>query len=89
MVCWGTVCTLICLTKNYTGLILVRLFLGVTEAGLFPGLNYYIALWYKRRELAFRIAIFYASTTSSGAFGGILTYFIIKMDGVGGLQGWK
>lgn len=89
VIAWGIVCTMISLTQNFTGLCLVRVFLGITEAGLFPGFGYYISLWYKRKELAWRVAIFYASTTSAGAFGGILTYGIIKMDGVGGLVGWR
>jgi MFS family permease len=46
-VCWGIVCTLISLTQNLTGLCIARVFLGITEAGLFPGLGYYISLWYK------------------------------------------
>jgi len=89
MVCWGIVCTLTCVTKNLGGLIVIRIFLGITEAGLFPGLAYYLSLWYKRDELAQRIAIFYASTTSSGAFGGILSWGILKMDRVGHLAGWR
>ncbi|KAF8321352.1 MFS general substrate transporter [Clavulina sp. PMI_390] len=79
VVCWGIVCLTIAFTQNFAGLCIVRVFLGITEAGLFPGLGYYISLWYKRKELAWRIAIFYASTTSSGAFGGILTYGIMKI----------
>lgn len=50
-VCWGIVCTLISLTQNLTGLCIARVFLGITEAGLFPGLGYYISLWYKVRFL--------------------------------------
>lgn len=37
MVAWGTVMTLMGLVKNYNGLLIARLFLGLTEAGLFPG----------------------------------------------------
>jgi MFS family permease len=48
---WGIVCTLISLTQNLAGLCVVRVFLGITEAGLFPGLGYYISLWYKVRLL--------------------------------------
>jgi hypothetical protein len=29
------------------------------------------------------------STTSSGAFSGILAYGIVKMNGVAGLKGWQ
>lgn len=37
MVCWGVVMTLMGLVQSFRGLVVARLFLGVTEAGLFPG----------------------------------------------------
>lgn len=37
MVAWGVVMTLMGLVQNYHGLLIARIFLGVTEAGLFPG----------------------------------------------------
>lgn len=37
MISWGLVMTLMGLVKNYHGLLIARLFLGLTEAGLFPG----------------------------------------------------
>lgn len=37
MVAWGLVMTLMGIVKNYHGLLIARIFLGVTEAGLFPG----------------------------------------------------
>lgn len=37
MVAWGIVMTLMGIVKNYHGLLVARLFLGVTEAGLYPG----------------------------------------------------
>jgi len=36
-----------------------------------------------------RVGIFYASASLSGAFGGLLAFGIIQMDGVGGLAGWR
>lgn len=89
MIAWGIVTTLMCLVKTYPGIVVSRVFLGVTEAGLFPGINFYISLWYPRGSIAKRIAIFYASTTSSGAFSGILAYGIVKMKGIAGLKGWQ
>ncbi|KAG9091240.1 hypothetical protein FRC07_011887, partial [Ceratobasidium sp. 392] len=89
MVAWGLVTALMCVVNTYPGIVISRVFLGVTEAGLFPGINFYISLWYPRGSLAQRIAIFYASTTSSGAFSGILAYGIVKMNGIGGLKGWQ
>lgn len=37
MVAWGLVMTLMGIVQNYEGLLIARIFLGVTEAGLFPG----------------------------------------------------
>lgn len=37
MVSWGLVMTLMGIVQNYHGLLIARLFLGLTEAGLFPG----------------------------------------------------
>lgn len=39
MVAWGIVMTLMGIVQNYHGLLVARIFLGVTEAGLFPGMT--------------------------------------------------
>jgi MFS family permease len=89
MMAWGLVMTLMCLVNSYTGLIVARVFLGLAEAGLFPGVTYYISLWYPRSEQATRVAIFFSAATVAGAFGGLLAYGIEKMEGIGGLHGWQ
>lgn len=89
MVAWGLIMTLMCLVNTFQGLVVARVFLGLTEAGLFPGVTYYISLWYPRDERSLRIAIFFSAATVAGAFGGILAYAIEKMEGVGGLHGWQ
>ncbi|KAI9460320.1 MFS general substrate transporter [Boletus coccyginus] len=89
MVTWGLVTTLTCLVKTYPELLVARVFLGLAESGLFPGVTYYISLWYPRAELAKRIAIFTSAATLAGAFGGFLAYAIEKMEGMGGLRGWR
>lgn len=75
--------------KNYSGLMATRVFLGVFEGGLFPGVNYYITQWYCRNECGFRMALFFSAATLAGAFGGILARGIAEMDGVGGLSAWS
>ncbi|OJA18497.1 hypothetical protein AZE42_07587, partial [Rhizopogon vesiculosus] len=89
MVAWGLVMTLMCLVNSFQSLVVARLFLGLAEAGLFPGVNYYICLWYPRSQLSKRIAIFFSAATIAGAFGGLLAYGIENMEGVGGLHGWQ
>ncbi|KAG1738423.1 major facilitator superfamily domain-containing protein [Suillus paluster] len=89
MVAWGLVMTLMCLVNSFQSLIVARVFLGLTEAGLFPGVNYYICLWYPRSERSKRIAIFFSAASMAGAFGGLLAYGIERMEGIGGLHGWQ
>src|SRR5208282_3329438 len=73
---------------NWSGLMAARFFLGVAEAGLFPGVNYYLSCWYKRNELAVRAAIFFSATALSGSFGGLLAAATQDLDGKGGKPGW-
>ncbi|KAH7231472.1 hypothetical protein FSOLCH5_015210 [Fusarium solani] len=89
MVAWGVVMTLMGIVKNYHGLLVARVFLGLTEAGLFPGVAYYLTMWYCRHEIQFRQALFFSAASVAGAFSGLLAFGIAKMDGVGGLEGWR
>merc|ERR1712070_928451 len=85
---WGLIMTLMGLVTNYAGLLACRWFLGLAEAGLFPGVNYYLSCWYKRSELGMRAAIFFSAAALAGSFGGLLAAAIATMDGVGGKPGW-
>ncbi|RYP57974.1 hypothetical protein DL770_010536 [Monosporascus sp. CRB-9-2] len=85
---WGLVMTLTGLCKSYSGLLAARWFLGMTEAGLYPGVNYYLSCWYKSSEIGLRSALFFSAAALAGSFGGLLAAAIALMDGVSGLPGW-
>ncbi|KAL8699845.1 MAG: hypothetical protein Q9224_001234 [Gallowayella concinna] len=89
MVAWGVCMTTMGLVHNFQGLMAARFFLGLAEAGLFPGINYYLSCWYKRDEFGIRAAIFFSAAAVSGSFGGLLAAAIGKMDGAGGKAGWS
>ncbi|KAI0200318.1 major facilitator superfamily domain-containing protein [Astrocystis sublimbata] len=86
---WGASMTGMGFCKNYSGLLAARWFLGLTEAGLFPGVNYYLSCWYKRSEFGVRAAIFFSAAALAGSFGGLLAAAIEKLDGKGNLAGWR
>jgi MFS family permease len=71
---WGIVSTLMGVTQNKAGFFAVRFFLGVSESGLFPGIVYYLSLWYRREERHYRVALFFSAAALAGAFGGILAF---------------
>ncbi|KAH6847004.1 major facilitator superfamily domain-containing protein [Chaetomium sp. MPI-CAGE-AT-0009] len=89
MVAWAVCTTLMGIVKNYPGLMVCRSALGLAEGGLFPGITYYITMWYRRHECGLRMAIFFSAATAAGAFGGLLAFGIVKMRGVAGLSGWQ
>ncbi|KAK0202559.1 MFS general substrate transporter [Desarmillaria ectypa] len=85
---WGIMMTVQGLVHNYGGLLGMRWMLGTFEAGLFPGVNYYLSCWYKRSEFGIRAAVFFSAATVSGAFGGLLAAAISNMEGIGGKPAW-
>ncbi|CAG8930827.1 unnamed protein product [Penicillium salamii] len=89
MMSWGICMTLMGIVHNYAGLMAVRWFLGLSEAGLFPGVGYFLSCWYKRSEFGVRMAIFFSAAALAGSFGGLLAAAIAKMHGIGGLAGWS
>ena len=71
---WGVVATLTGIVNSLAGFFVVRFFLGVSESGLFPGVVWYLSMWYKRRERQYRISLFFSAASLAGAFGGILAW---------------
>lgn len=86
---FGVVSTLLGVLQNLSGFFAARFFLGVVESGLFPGVVFYLSMWYCRHERQFRIALFFSAASLAGAFGGILAFGIAKMNGVGHYAGWR
>lgn len=61
-----------------SGFFAARFFLGVTESGLFPGVVFYLSMWYRREEQHYRISLFFSAASLAGAFGGILAWVSIR-----------
>ncbi|KUJ17625.1 retrograde regulation protein 2 [Mollisia scopiformis] len=67
----------------------VRFLLGMFEAGMMPGIAYYLSRWYRRSELAFRLSLYIVMAPLAGAFGGLLASGILKLHHFGGLHTWR
>ena len=87
---WGLIATLMLAIRSFGALVLARFLLGVAEAGFFPGIIFYLTLWFTPKERAQRLAFIFVAQPFSGIMGGLLAYPILNyMDGVGGMAGWR
>jgi MFS family permease len=90
MMAWATVATLTALVKDYTGLVIVRFFLGVVEAPFYPGALYILSLFYTRKEIATRVSILYAGNIFAVSFAGLIAAATFEtLSGKHGLHGWQ
>jgi hypothetical protein len=61
-----------------------------SEAPFFSGVLFYLSKWYTKKELAFRMSIFYSGSLLSGAFGNLIAAGILNgLKGKRGLSAWQ
>ncbi|KAF2501237.1 putative MFS transporter [Lophium mytilinum] len=89
MLSWGAVTMGLGGAHSYGAVTAIRFLLGVFEAGLFPGLVYYLTFWYRTDERSIRVAAILASATLAGAFGGAIAYGVGHMNGTSKLSAWR
>ena len=73
---WGLVLSCMAATKNYSGALAVRFFLGVFEAAVTPGFALFTSQWYTKKEQGTRIGIWFSFNGFAQVFGGLLAYGI-------------
>jgi MFS family permease len=68
---------------------LLRLLLGIVIAGMWPGMSYYLTLFYPPSRTGKRIGRYFTASQISAAVVGLVSAGFQKMDGVGGLVGFQ
>ncbi|WP_347555641.1 MFS transporter [Robbsia sp. KACC 23696] len=89
MVTWGFFAAATALATGPTSFYVIRLLLGVGEAGFFPGVIFFLAIWFPANYRTRVLAWFTVSTPLSSLIGGPLSAWLLKLDGVLGLAGWQ
>ncbi len=90
MITWGIVSSCMIFVKGEASFDALRFLLGIAEAGFFPGVIFYLTLWYPSRMRATRTAWFVAAIAVSGVIGNPISGWIMDvMSGLGGLAGWQ
>lgn len=90
LVSWGLISAAMMFVTGPWSFGILRVLLGVAEAGFFPGIIYYLSGWFPARVRARSVAHFMLGGVIASMVGNPLSGFLLQfMDGVGGLWGWQ
>ena len=90
MISWGIVSACMIFVKGELSFDVMRFLLGIAEAGFFPGVIFYLTLWYPSRLRATRTAWFVSAIAVSGVIGNPISGWIMDLfSGARGLAGWQ
>ena len=89
MISWGIIASCMMFVQGEHSFYAMRLLLGISEAGFFPGMILYLTYWFPSGERARAVAKFMTATSIAGVVGAPLSSFLLKLDGAAGLHGWQ
>ena len=89
MFTWGVISGAMAFVTGETSFYVLRVLLGIAEAGFFPGIIFYLTLWFPAVYRARIIGYFMAAIPLSTVVGAPVSGLLLGMDGMGGLKGWQ
>jgi MFS family permease len=98
MLSWGLLSGLMAFIPNIAGatgmgsentFYLIRVLLGAAEAGFFPGIIFYLTLWFPAEYRARIVGYFMAAIPLSTVIGAPISGLLLTLHGAGGLAGWQ
>jgi ACS family tartrate transporter-like MFS transporter len=89
MLTWGILAMAMALVWSTTSFVALRFLLGIAEAGFFPGMLLYFTFWFPSEHRGRMVAWFGVATPVAVAVGGPISSYLMLLDGVWGIAGWK
>ncbi len=89
LLAWGALSAANALVRGPASLYVLRFVLGAAEAGLYPGLIFYLTLWFPPAYRARVAANFLIGLPLAFVIGSPLSGFILELNGLAGLHGWQ
>ena len=89
MISWGLVSAATAFVVGPNSFYTLRLLLGITEAGFFPGVTFFLAAWFPAQYRTRMLAWFLIGIPLSSLVGAPVCGMLLQMDGIWGLAGWQ
>jgi MFS family permease len=90
MIVWGLVSLATAFVHSVGELYIARFFLGAAEAGFFPGVIYYLTLWFPNSRRAQVVSYLTTAIALSGIISGPISGCILqRLSETHGLHGWQ
>ena len=89
MVIWGVVSMATMLVTGSTSFYVLRLLLGATEAGFFPGVILFLTYWFPNRVRGQIMGLFYLGVPLAMVLGSPLSGDLLQMHPIAGMQNWQ
>lgn len=89
MITWGLMAAATAFAVGPYSFYVIRFLLGVGEAGFFPGVIFFLTLWFPAHYRTRVLAWFTVSTPLSSLVGGPLSAWLLQFNGHLGLAGWQ
>lgn len=89
MISWGLISAAMALVQGEWSFYILRMLLGIAEAGLFPGVMYFLTQWFAVKDRSKANGMFLLGVSAANILGAPLGGALMMLDGVAGLHGWQ
>jgi sugar phosphate permease len=89
LITWGIVSGLTSLVQGETSFYVVRILLGVAEAGFYPGMIMFLTYWLPRRSRVFATTIFILAIPLSNVIAAPISLPMVAQAHIFGMAGWR
>lgn len=86
---WGIVTVLLAFVETATSFYILRFLLGVAEAGLYPGVIFYLTQWFPSQHRLRMLGYFTVGSSMGNMVGAPICGYLLDQAGLFGLQGWQ
>ncbi|RIA37090.1 MFS transporter [Hephaestia caeni] len=89
MLTWGAATVALAFTSSTAMFYLFRFLLGAAEAGLYPGLLFYVTLWFPKSYHAKAMGLLTIGSALGNGLGALISGPLLDLNGFMGVAGWQ